>query len=91
LTTHESNDRRNLLAVNLSLGTNLALAGVKTFVGVVGHSPALLADGINSTSDVIYLLIVRVFMRLAGKEPTTNIRSAIVSSRALPRWLSELS
>jgi cation diffusion facilitator family transporter len=69
LTTHESNDRRNLLAVNLSLGANLALAGVKTTVGVVGHSPALLADGINSTSDVVYLLIIRIVMRLAGKEP----------------------
>jgi len=69
LTTHESNDRRNLLAVNLSLGANLALAAVKTTVGVVGHSPALLADGINSTSDVVYLLIIRIFMSLAGKEP----------------------
>lgn len=69
MTTHESNDRRNLLAVNLSLGANLALAAVKTTVGVVGHSPALLADGINSTSDVVYLLIIRIFMSLAGKEP----------------------
>lgn len=69
LTTHESNDRRNLLAVNLSLGANLLLAAVKTTVGVVGHSPALLADGINSTSDVVYLIIIRIFMRLAGKEP----------------------
>lgn len=69
MTTHESNDRRNLLAVNLSLGANLVLAAVKTTVGVVGHSPALLADGINSTSDVVYLLIIRIFMSLAGKEP----------------------
>lgn len=67
--THESDNRRNLLAVNLSLGVNLVLAGVKTTVGVLGHSPALLADGINSTSDVVYLLIIRVFMRLAGKAP----------------------
>ena len=66
--THESDNRRNLLA-NLSLGVNLVLAGVKTTVGIVGHSPALLADGINSTSDVVYLLIIRVFMRLAGKAP----------------------
>jgi cation diffusion facilitator family transporter len=69
LSTHESNDRRNLLAVNLSLGANVILAAVKTTVGVVGHSPALLADGINSTSDVVYLIIIRIFMGLAGKEP----------------------
>jgi len=69
VTTRESNDRRNLLAVNLSLAANIVLAAVKTTVGVVGHSPALLADGINSTSDVVYLIIIRIFMRLAGKEP----------------------
>ena len=56
-------------AVNLSLVANFVLAAVKTTVGVVAHSPALLADGINSTSDVVYLIIIRIFMRLAGKEP----------------------
>ena len=67
--TSESNDRRNLLAVNLSLAANLLLAVLKTTVGIVGHSRALLADGINSTVDVVYLVIVRIFMRLAGKPP----------------------
>ncbi|MBN2474788.1 MAG: cation transporter [Pirellulales bacterium] len=62
-------DRENLLAVNLSLAANAVLAVLKTAVGIVGHSPALLADGINSTSDVAYLVIVRVFMGLAGKPP----------------------
>jgi len=65
----ESNDQKNLLAVNLGLAVNLLLAVLKTSVGIVGRSPALLADGINSTSDVIYLIVVRVFMGLAGKPP----------------------
>jgi cation diffusion facilitator family transporter len=64
-----SNDRKNLLAVNLSLSANVLLAVVKTAVGILGRSPALLADGIMSVSDVVYLLIVRIFMRLAGKPP----------------------
>lgn len=64
-----SHDRKNLLAINLSLAANVLLALVKSGVGIVGHSPALLADGINSTSDVAYLVIVRTFMRLAGKPP----------------------
>jgi cation diffusion facilitator family transporter len=34
---------------------------------VIGHSPALLADGINSTSDVAYSLVVTVFVRIANK------------------------
>ena len=69
LMTTEADDRKNLLAVNLSLAANVLLAAGKTGVGIVGHSPALLADGINSTSDVVYLLIVRIFMRAAGKAP----------------------
>ena len=67
--TRESDDHKNLLAVNLSLAVNVLLAGLKTAVGIVGHSPALLADGINSTSDAAYLVIVRIFMRIAGEPP----------------------
>jgi cation diffusion facilitator family transporter len=40
---------------------------LKTAIGIVGHSPALLADGINSTSDVAYYVVVKVFMHLARK------------------------
>ncbi len=61
----EQRERRSILAVNLGLGANLLLAALKTAVGMLGHSPALLADGINSTSDVAYYIIVRVFMGLA--------------------------
>ena len=45
------------------------LAALKTSVGILGHSPALLADGINSTSDVAYSIVVSVFVRQAGKPP----------------------
>ena len=65
----ESNDHQNLLVVNISLIANVVLAVLKTAVGIVGCSPALLADGINSTSDVVYLVIVRIYMGLAGKPP----------------------
>ena len=61
----EHRQRQSVLAVNLGLGANIFLAFLKTTIGVVGHSPALLADGINSTSDVAYYVVVRVFMRLA--------------------------
>jgi len=59
--------RRSIRAVNLGLAANILLAALKTTIGVVGRSPALLADGINSTSDVAYSVVVRVFMGLAGK------------------------
>lgn len=55
--------------VNAGLGANVLLAGLKTTIGIVGHSPALLADGINSASDVSYYVVVKIFMKLAGKPP----------------------
>jgi cation diffusion facilitator family transporter len=61
--------RRGQVAVHLGLTANIFLAALKTVVGVLGHSPALLADGINSTSDVAYYLVVMVFMRLSRKPP----------------------
>ncbi|OGO28318.1 MAG: cation transporter, partial [Chloroflexi bacterium RBG_16_54_18] len=65
----EQRKRLSYLAVNLGLVANIFLAVVKTTIGILGHSPALLADGINSTSDVAYYLVVAIFMRLAGKPP----------------------
>lgn len=55
--------------VNAGLGANVILAGLKTSIGIIGHSPALLADGINSASDVTYYIVVKIFMKLAGKPP----------------------
>lgn len=54
-------------AVNLGLVTNICLAALKVAFGILAHSPALLADGINSVSDVAYYLVVGVFLRLAAK------------------------
>jgi cation diffusion facilitator family transporter len=65
--TSEHSDKRSLHAVSLALFANAGLAALKTAVGILGHSPALLADGINSTSDVAYGIIVKVFIRLAHK------------------------
>jgi cation diffusion facilitator family transporter len=60
-------DRKSLWAINLGLGVNIILSAVKTFFGILGHSPALLAEGINSTSDVAYYVVASIFMRLANK------------------------
>lgn len=57
----------SMLAVNIGMVSNIFLAVIKTVIGVVGHSPALLADGINSTSDVAYYIVVRIFMVMARK------------------------
>lgn len=64
--THER-DRKSLQAINLGLSINVLLAVVKTTFGVLGHSPALLAEGINSTSDVAYYIAASVLVRMANK------------------------
>jgi cation diffusion facilitator family transporter len=63
----EQRDRESIVSVNIGLLANIFLAGLKTSIGVIGHSPALLADGINSTSDVAYYIVAHVFMRMASK------------------------
>jgi cation diffusion facilitator family transporter len=64
-------DRKSLWAVNLGLGINIVLSAVKTTFGILSHSPALLAEGINSTSDVAYYVVASIFVRLANK-PADN-------------------
>lgn len=64
--SHER-DRKSLWAVNLGLGANIILSTLKTIFGVLGHSPALLAEGINSISDVAYYVVAGIFVRLANK------------------------
>ena len=60
-------ERKSLWAVNLGLGINILLSVLKTTFGVLGHSPALLAEGINSISDVAYYVVASIFVRLANK------------------------
>jgi len=60
-------EKKGNTAVIIGLISNIILAALKTIIGVIGHSPALLADGINSTSDSAYYIVVSSFMRRAKK------------------------
>lgn len=60
-------DQVTSLTINLGLVSNVLLSIAKTAVGIFGHSPALLADGINSSSDVVYYIAVKIFMHHARK------------------------
>jgi cation diffusion facilitator family transporter len=61
----EQRDHKSFVSIYIGLAANIVLAAAKTTVGILGYSPALLADGINSTSDVAYYIVATVFMRLA--------------------------
>ena len=68
----DQRERKSILAVNLGLVANIFLAALKTTIGILGHSPALLADGINSTSDAAYCIVISVFMRKASEPADTE-------------------
>ena len=50
-------------------GVNVALAVVKILAGVFGHSYALIADGIESTLDIVSSLVIWGGLKYAAKEP----------------------
>ncbi|MBD3421594.1 MAG: cation diffusion facilitator family transporter [Chitinivibrionales bacterium] len=65
--------RRNAasLVVNLGIAANAILAVCKLGAGILGHSQALLADGVNSIADVVYFIVVRIFVSFSAK-PADN-------------------
>ena len=63
----KNRNQKSILAVYVGLGANILLSVLKASIGIIGGSPALLADGINSTSDVAYGIVITVFMKLSGK------------------------
>jgi cation diffusion facilitator family transporter len=53
----------------MGVGVNMALAVVKVLAGVVGHSFALIADGVESIGDVVSGLAVVWGLRIAVRPP----------------------
>ncbi|MDI6796424.1 MAG: cation diffusion facilitator family transporter [Desulfatibacillaceae bacterium] len=53
----------------LGLVVNLALVGVKFFLGIAGRSQALVADAVHSLSDLATDVVVLVGVTLGRKEP----------------------
>ena len=61
--------KRGIRSSLLGVGINFALATVKCAAGVIGHSFALVADGIESLSDVISSCGVALGLWFAIKPP----------------------
>ena len=56
-------------AVIKSIAANAALAAVKIGTGIVGHSYALVADGIESINDIVASVMVLIGLKVAAKPP----------------------
>src|ERR1700733_7792391 len=67
--TPEQMVERGLRSSLIGIGFNLVLAVFKCLAGFIGHSFALVADGIESLSDVISSTVVYLGLRLAVKTP----------------------
>jgi cation diffusion facilitator family transporter len=61
--------RRGIRSAQLGALVNAGLALVKLLAGIVGHSYALVADGIESAADIFSSLIVWGGLHLAGRDP----------------------
>lgn len=59
--------RRGMRSALIGMCVNAALAVVKIAAGIVGHSQALIADGIESTADLVSSLVVWSGLRIASR------------------------
>lgn len=56
----------------LSIGTYTFLSAMKLIVGYIGTSSALMADGLNNTTDIIASIAVLVGLKISQKPPDSN-------------------
>lgn len=68
----ESRIKTAIQAAQYSIVGNLGLAVVKIVVGVLGNSFAMIADGIESVSDIFSSILVWIGLRYASKPPDRN-------------------
>lgn len=64
--------KQGLKATLIGVLINMILAFVKIFSGIIGHSYALIADGIESTTDVFSSVVVYSGIRIAARPPDDN-------------------
>lgn len=56
----------------LSIGTYLILSAAKLIIGFFGSSNALMADGLNNTTDIIASIAVLIGLRISQRPPDDN-------------------
>lgn len=70
--THPPPTTIGMRAALLGMAANVALAGVKITAGILGHSYALVADGVESSVDVLSSFAVWNGLRIAAFPPDEN-------------------
>ncbi len=68
----EQVERKKSRLSNISIGINIVLTVLKSIVGIVAHSDALLADAAHSLADVAGSIAVMIGLRVARRPPDAN-------------------
>lgn len=74
-----------------SMVVNAVLAGVKIVTGLIGHSYALVADGIESLNDLFSSLVVWFSLKVANKPPSEKYPYGLGKAEQLGALFSALS
>jgi divalent metal cation (Fe/Co/Zn/Cd) transporter len=61
--------QKGLIAAGVGMAVNIVLAIVKIVTGILGNSYALIADGIESTTDIISSLVVWTGLKISTHPP----------------------
>lgn len=70
--TNRERAERGQSSTLLGIGANVALVVGKGTAGILGHSYALVADAIESATDIVSSFIVWLGLRTAAREPDAN-------------------
>jgi cation diffusion facilitator family transporter len=60
-------DKRARTVLIISTVANVVLMGLKLAAGILAHSRAMIADGVNSTLDIFFSVMILISFRLAAK------------------------
>ncbi len=63
---------RGMKSAVMGMGVNLGLGAAKCSAGLLGHSFALVADGVESLTDVLSGLVVYIGLKIAVKPPDAD-------------------
>ncbi|MBT8229119.1 MAG: cation diffusion facilitator family transporter [Bacteroidia bacterium] len=67
-----NNGEKAIQTTLISIFSNILLALIKAISGVLGHSYALIADAIESTTDIFSSILVLLGLKYASKPPDKN-------------------
>lgn len=78
-----ANAQRGARSALLGMGVSIALGAVKIFSGIVGHSYALIADGVESLLDVTSALAVWGGLKISATDPNRRFPYGYGKAEAL--------